>query len=127
MKIDLDSLYELYMDYMGFTVSRVFIQKKGDLKELHSIATVELVKDQIKKNIEFSPHNDIENHPVSDNLFITLWNNLIGYKVNSVLILENMNKNSFSAKMVTVSFSCSTKTKVVEFNENGKISLKTKL
>ena len=124
MKIDLDSLYETYMGYMGFTVSRVFLQKKAVLTEIQSIAAVELNKDELKKTIEFSPHPDAENHPVNDNFFITLWNNLIGYKISSVLILEKINKNSSTAKMVTVSFDDNSRTKVVEFNENGKVALK---
>jgi len=122
--MDLDSLYELYMGYMGFTVSRVFIQDKTTLTEIQSIATVELKKDEFSKNIEFSPHITAKNHPVDDTQFITLWNNLIGYEIDSVIILETMTRSKPVNKMLKVAFKASTGTKIVEFNENGKIALK---
>ncbi|GEM_PF-5064038 len=124
MGIDLDSLYELYMGYMGFTVSRVFTQDKTILTEIQSIATVELKKNDFSKNIEFSPHINAENHPVDDTRFITLWNNLIGYKIDSVIILETLTRSRPVNKMLKVAFKASDGTKVIEFNEDGNIALK---
>ncbi|MCB2294437.1 hypothetical protein LGK95_13050 [Clostridium algoriphilum] len=124
MGIDLDSLYELYMGYMGYTVSRVFIQDTATLTEIQSIAAVELKKDELSKNIEFSPHTNAKQHPVDDTQFITLWNNLIGYKIDSVIILETMTRNKPVNKILKVAFKASIGSKIVEFNENGKIALK---
>ena len=125
MGIDLDSLYELYMGTIGYTVSRVFIQNKTTLAEVKSIATVELKKDELSKKIEFLPPATNKKYPVDDSQFITLWNNLIGYKIDSVIILETITKNTPVNKILKITFKTTTETKLVEFTENGRIVLKS--
>lgn len=127
MGIDLDSLYKLYMGHTGYTVSRVFIQNKTTLTEVQSIATVELKKDEISKQIEFLPPTTNKKYPINDSQFITLWNNLIGYKIDSVIILETITKNTPVNKVLKITFKTNTKTKLLEFTENGRIALKREL
>ncbi|MBU3182416.1 hypothetical protein [Clostridium psychrophilum] len=127
MGIDLDSLYELYIGLTEYTVSRVFIQNKTTPGEVQSIATVELKKDELSKKIEFLPPTTNKKYPVNDSQFITLWNNLIGYKIDSVIILETITKNTPVNKILKITFKTNTETKLVEFTENGGITLKSQI
>ena len=73
------------------------------------------------------PPTTNKKYPINDSQFITLWNNLIGYKIDSVIILETITKNTPVNKVLKIAFKTNTETKLVEFTENGKIILKREI
>jgi hypothetical protein len=117
MEINLDETYELYEQYKGFTLSNVFI---------HPICSIELTKDECIRTIEFPPHSDSINHPINDaanKLFIRLWNQVVGYRIDSVFKIEKQNLGITLYRAVRVVFKTDNDTKVAQFNEDGMLTI----